>query len=139
MGVEPNAAGDFPQVAPSAYVHPSAILIGNVQIRDKVFVGPQAVIRADEPDPGGAVAPVIIGEGSNVQDCAEIHALGERDNRAEDLHCTRRDRLAGSILVSMSALTFVQIRMYNAYGMPIPTGCSLPRKVVEHLATWRVG
>ena len=76
MGLEPNAAGDYPQVAPSAHVHSSAVIIGSVHILEKVFVGPQAVIRADEPDADGAVAPVIIGQHSNIQDCAVIHALG---------------------------------------------------------------
>ncbi len=86
MVIEHNAAGDYPKVAPSACVHPNAVLIGNVEVHGKVFLGPQAVIRADEPDAGGAVAPIIVGEGSNVQDCAVIHAL------AGDIHCTRRDR-----------------------------------------------
>lgn len=76
MGIEHNAAGDYPKVATSACVHPSAVLIGNVEVHDMVFVGPQAVIRADEPDANGNVAPITICEGSNIQDCVVIHALG---------------------------------------------------------------
>ncbi|MCP4640551.1 MAG: carbonate dehydratase [bacterium] len=75
MGIEPNGTGDHPTISGSAYIHPSAVIIGNVQILDEVFVGPQAVIRADEPDADGVVAPIIIGERSNVQDCVVVHAL----------------------------------------------------------------
>jgi carbonic anhydrase/acetyltransferase-like protein (isoleucine patch superfamily) len=75
MAIEPNTVGDMPQVADSACVHPSAIIIGNVRILDRVFIGPQAVIRADEPDADGVVAPVVICERANLQDCVVIHAL----------------------------------------------------------------
>ncbi len=75
MAIEANTVGDMPEVADSACVHPSAIIIGNVRILDGVFVGPQAVIRADEPDADGVVAPVVICERANVQDCVVIHAL----------------------------------------------------------------
>ncbi len=75
MGLEKNGAGDYPTVEPTAYIHPTAVLIGNVQVGSGVFVGPQAVIRSDEADRNGAVQPIIIGDDSNVQDCAVIHAL----------------------------------------------------------------
>ena len=76
MSLESNPAGDYPQVSSTAYVHPSATLIGNVVVEDRVFVGPHAVIRADEPGPDGTVVSIVIGEGANIQDCAVIHALG---------------------------------------------------------------
>jgi len=76
MGLEANAAGDLPKIAPTAYVHPSAVVIGRVCIGDRVFIGPQAVIRADEPGPNGNIEPIVIDELTNVQDCAVIHALG---------------------------------------------------------------
>ena len=50
--------------------------MGKVIIKSRVFVGPFAVIRADEPGPDGTVQPIVIGEDSNVQDRAVIHALG---------------------------------------------------------------
>ena len=76
MGLEPNAAGDCPEVAPTAYVHPTATLIGKVLVEGRVFVGPHAVLRADEPGADGAVSPVVVCEGANVQDCVVVHALG---------------------------------------------------------------
>jgi len=76
MGLEANAAGHHPEIAPTAYVHPSATVIGRVRVGDRAFVGPHAVIRADEAGPDGTIEPIIIGECANVQDCAVIHALG---------------------------------------------------------------
>ena len=73
--LRPNPNGDMPKVDPSAYIDSTALLIGNVHIGPKVYVGPNAVIRADEADSNGKVAPIKIAEASNVQDAAIIHAL----------------------------------------------------------------
>lgn len=70
-----NPNGDTPKVDPSAYIDPTALLIGNVHIGPHVYIGPNAVIRADETDNAGKVAPIKIAEGSNVQDAVIIHAL----------------------------------------------------------------
>jgi carbonic anhydrase/acetyltransferase-like protein (isoleucine patch superfamily) len=58
-----------PKIETSAYVHPSAVVIGDVEIGANVFVGPHVSIRGDE---GG---PIVIGSGSNVQDHVVMHAL----------------------------------------------------------------
>ncbi|HLA85950.1 MAG TPA: hypothetical protein VJL29_14255 [Thermoguttaceae bacterium] len=76
MILEPNAAGHFPEIAPTARIHSTAVVIGRVRIGRRVFIGPHAVIRADETSTEGTVEPIVIGEKSNVQDCAVIHALG---------------------------------------------------------------
>jgi len=41
----------------TAFVDPSAQIMGNVHIGPEVYVGPLTVIRADEPDPDGKVHP----------------------------------------------------------------------------------
>lgn len=74
--LRPNPNGDWPQVDPTAYIDPSAQLIGNVHIGPEVFVGPNAIIRADEIDTHGCVHPVKIAARCNVQDGVIIHALG---------------------------------------------------------------
>jgi carbonic anhydrase/acetyltransferase-like protein (isoleucine patch superfamily) len=71
-----NHAGDKPIVHATATIHPSAVVIGNVQIGEKVFVGPNAVIRADEPCPEGNVEAIVIASEVNIQDGVIIHALG---------------------------------------------------------------
>lgn len=72
----PNPNGDWPQVDSTAYIDPTAQIIGKIDIGAKVFVGPNAVVRADETDDNGNVSPIEIGPECNVQDGVIIHALG---------------------------------------------------------------
>jgi len=65
-----NPDGDRPQVDDSAYIHPTAVIISKVSIGKNVFVGPEAVIRTDEPG-----SSIIIRDNCNVQDRVIIHAL----------------------------------------------------------------
>lgn len=58
--------GSTPSVDPSAYVAPGAFLSGSVSVGARASIWPAASIRAD-------IAPVTIGEESNVQDNAVIH------------------------------------------------------------------
>ncbi len=69
-----NPDGDLPQVSPSAFVDPTAILCGKVIIESGVFIGPYAVIRADETKDDGTMDPIIIGANSNVQDGVVVHS-----------------------------------------------------------------
>jgi carbonic anhydrase/acetyltransferase-like protein (isoleucine patch superfamily) len=58
--------GLTPQVHPTAFVAPTAILVGDVIVEARASVWYGAVIRAD-------YAPVIVRAGANVQDNAVIH------------------------------------------------------------------
>jgi carbon dioxide concentrating mechanism protein CcmM len=58
-----------PKIDPSAYVHPSSSIIGDVRIGADVLIAPGTSIRADEGN------PFYIGEGTNVQDGVVIHGL----------------------------------------------------------------
>ncbi len=88
-GIRPNPVGDWPEIDPTAFVDPSAQIMGNVRIGPRVYVGPQTVIRADEIGDDGAVQPVIIEADAYVQDGVIIHAragsvvhIGSRSNIA---------------------------------------------------------
>ena len=74
--IRPNPNGDWPKVDPTAYIDPTAQIIGNVHIGTEVFIGPNAVVRADEYDDKGQAQPIKIGSQCNVQDGVIIHALG---------------------------------------------------------------
>jgi len=73
--IRPNVVTDFnpsvdtPVIAPAAYVDRLASVIGSVDVGDQVFIAPFASIRGDEGQ------PIVIGDGSNVQDMAVIHAF----------------------------------------------------------------
>ncbi len=73
-GIRPNPVGDWPQIDSTSFVDPSAQIMGNVLIGPKVYVGPQAVIRADEVDSHGKVHPLIIKEECLIHDGVIIHA-----------------------------------------------------------------
>ena len=55
-----------PIVHPLAYVHPDAVLIGNVTIGAESTVWPGAVLRGD-------AGPIVIGMRTSIQDGAVIH------------------------------------------------------------------
>jgi len=59
-------SGAKPQVAESAWVAPQAVVIGRATLAERTSVWFNAVIRADNE-------PVMIGEGSNVQEGAVLH------------------------------------------------------------------
>ena len=69
-----NPSGHYPTVSEKAFIDPTAIICGNVIIEDNVFVGPYAVIRADEVNNSGSMEPIIIKQGSNIQDGVVIHS-----------------------------------------------------------------
>lgn len=69
-----NPMGDHPVVSESAFIDPTAIICGKVVVGDHVFIGPYAVIRADEVDEHGHMEAITIGAGSNIQDGVVIHS-----------------------------------------------------------------
>lgn len=72
--IRKNPSGDLPVIAVSAFVDPTAILCGKVIVEDNVFIGPYAVIRADETDADGNLEAIVIGADSNIQDGVVIHS-----------------------------------------------------------------
>ena len=58
--------GIVPVVDPSAYIHPTACLIGDVIIGAGCYVGPCASLRGD-------MGRIIIGAGGNIQDNCVLH------------------------------------------------------------------
>ena len=64
--------GVVPVVDPTAFVHETASLIGDVIIGPGCYVGPHASLRGD-------FGRIIVGEGSNVQDSCVVHAFPGAD------------------------------------------------------------
>ncbi len=59
-----------PDIHPEAYVHPDAVVIGDVRIGAHSSVWPSAVLRGD-------YGTISVGERTSVQDGAILHATGE--------------------------------------------------------------
>lgn len=64
--------GITPVIDPTAYVHPTAVLIGDVIVGPGVYIGPLASLRGD-------FGRIVLQEGSNVQDTCVIHGVGGND------------------------------------------------------------
>ena len=62
--------GKSPKIHPSAFIAPTAAIIGDVTIEENASVWYNAVLRAD-------FSPIMIRRGANVQDCAVIHTTPE--------------------------------------------------------------
>jgi phenylacetic acid degradation protein len=64
--------GITPVVHPSAYVHPDAVLIGDVIVGPRVYLGPAACLRGD-------FGRIVVEEGANIQDTCVLHAFPDHD------------------------------------------------------------
>ena len=72
--------GVIPVVDPSSFVHPQAVLIGDVIIGPRCYVGPGASLRGD-------MGRIVMGAGSNLQDNCVLHTFpGKEVVLEEDTH-----------------------------------------------------
>jgi len=84
--------GLVPVVSPSAFVHPQAVLIGDVIVGEHCYVGPCASLRGD-------FGRIILGAGANVQDCCVLHSFPAKDTLLEqDAHVGHGAMLHGCIV-----------------------------------------
>lgn len=97
--------GVIPVVDPSAYVHPTAVLIGDVIVGPNCYIGPAACLRGD-------FGRIVLRRGANIQDTCVVHGFPERDTVVEEnghighgaiLHScvVRKDALVGMNAVVM--------------------------------------
>ena len=146
--------GVTPVVHPSSFVHPSAVLIGDVIIGPGCYIGPCASLRGD-------FGRILIGAGANIQDNCIIHGFPEHDTVIEDdghighgaiLHCCHIGRNA---LVGMNAVVMDKARIgesaivaamaFVKAGMVVPPRCLVagtPARIVRELSpkemAWKV-
>ncbi len=69
-----NPQKQYPKISKTAWIAETAVIVGNVTIKDEVFVGPNAVIRADEPG-----SSIVIENRCNVQDNVVVHGLSDSE------------------------------------------------------------
>ena len=146
--------GITPVVHPDAYVHPSAVLIGDVHVGAGVYVGPAASLRGD-------FGRLVIEAGANIQDCSIVHGFPASDTVIEqDGHIghgavIHGARVCRNALVGMNAVVndnavvgesaIVAAMAFVKAGMQVPARslvAGIPARVVRELTAdemaWKV-
>lgn len=128
------ALGDQePDIDPSAYVHPDAIVIGAVSIGPESSVWPAAVLRGD---PGG----IVIGARTSIQDGTVVHTTPLTPTRVGDecvighlVHlegCTiGRGSLVGSGAIVLNGAVLEEECLVGA-GALVPGGLTVPSRAM---------
>ena len=135
----------IPVVDPTAFVHPTAVLIGDVIIGAGCYVGPGASLRGD-------FGRIILKPGSNVQDNCVMHSFPGQDAVVEEnghvghgaiLHgcVVGRDALIGMNAVVMDGAeigeaAFVGAMSFVRAGMIVPPRtlvAGVPARIVREL------
>lgn len=138
--------GVIPVIDPTAHVHPTAVLIGDVIVGPGCYVGPCASLRGD-------FGRIVLHKGANVQDTCVIHGFPDQDTVVEEnghighgavLHsCViRRDVLVGMNAVVMDeaeigAASIVAACAFVPAGMKVPPRslvAGMPAKVKRELS-----
>ncbi len=135
----------MPVVDPTAYVHETAVLIGDVIIGPGCLVGPGASLRGD-------IGRLTVEQGSNIQDNCIVHCFPGKDVLVEEnghighgavLHaCTiRRNALVGMHAVIMDDVvigpeSFVAAMAFVKAGTVVAARtlvAGIPAKVIREL------
>ncbi len=135
-----------PEVDPTAYVAPSAVVMGSVKIGPKASVWPTCVLRGDIED-------IIIGEGSNIQDGTVVHLADDLSARIGNhvtvghmamIHaCTIEDEcligmkatvLDGAVIGKHSIVGAGAVVTKNTVVPPGSLVLGMPAKVVKQLS-----
>ena len=106
--------GKRPEIGPGCYIHPTAVIIGDVVIGERCWIGPNTTIRSD-------FHKIRIGPRSDVQDNCVIHGetvLGTRTHMGHGA-IVHGATLGEGVLVAMNAVVL-------GPGGPGGTGLSWP-------------
>jgi len=131
MGQIYSYDGVIPVIDPTAFVHPSAVVIGDVIIGPGVYVAPCASLRGD-------LGRIVIGAGSNIQDTVVVHGFPRIDTTIEEnghighgavVHaCTlRRNVLIGMNAVVMDFAVIGESSIIAASAF-VPAQCEIPAR-----------
>ncbi len=137
--------GLVPVIDPTSFVHPDAVVIGDVIIGPNCYIGPCACLRGD-------FGRIVIGAGVNIQDGCVVHSFPDMEVRIEDnchvghgavLHgCTlRRNALIGinSVVMDHAVIgenSFVAAMAFVKSGMPAVADtlfAGIPAKEIRRL------
>jgi phenylacetic acid degradation protein len=145
MGGIYSIDGVVPVVDPNAFVHPDAVLIGDVEVGPDCYIGPNASLRGD-------MGRIVIGAGSNVQDGCVLHCFPGRETvLAPGAHVGHSAvlhgcRIGSGVLVGINAVVmdevvvgdraFIGAHSFVKTGMTVPSGslaAGSPARIVREL------
>lgn len=130
-----NKEALIPSIDSSAFVHPTAVLIGDVRLGQNVIVCPGAVLRADEG------SPIIISQGTNIQDGVIMHGLkGSRIEIGENCSIAHGAVIHGPCVIESDSFIGFNAVVYNSvlgkgcfvshcalvYGVNLPEASMIP-------------
>lgn len=137
--------GVVPVIDPAAFVHPDAVLIGDVIVGPGCYVGPGVSLRGD-------MGRLVMGKGANLQDNCIVHGFPGTDTTiGEDGHIGHGAVLHGCIvgrnaLVGMGAVVmdgaeigaeaFVAALAFVKAGFKVPPrslAAGMPARIVREL------
>ena len=138
--------GHAPRIDASAYIHPSAVVIGDVTIGARCYIGPHASLRGD-------FGAIRVGDGSNVQDGCVLHVgIGKTCVLGANSHVGHGAIVHGATLeadtmigmnavvmdhATIGARTIVAACAFVKAGFDVPPGVLLagvPGRVVRRLS-----
>ncbi|MFZ3359596.1 MAG: transferase hexapeptide repeat family protein [Xanthobacteraceae bacterium] len=136
----------IPVIDPTAYVHPAAVLIGDVIVGPRCYIGPAACLRGD-------FGRITLRDGANVQDTCVIHGFPDSDTIVEiDGHIGHGAMIHGAhigrnVLVGMNAVvmdradigesSIVAAMAFVREGTVVPPrslAVGIPARVIRHLS-----
>jgi phenylacetic acid degradation protein len=138
--------GVTPVIEPGAFVHPDAVLVGDVIVEEGCYIGPCASLRGD-------FGRIIVRAGSNIQDGCILHSLPGFDSvigknghigHGAIIHSAQ---LEANVLVGMNAVVMDHARIGDSAmiaamsfvkaGAEIPSGhlaAGVPARVLRELS-----
>jgi len=125
--------GLTPVVDPSAYVHPTAVLVGDVIVGPRAYIGPCACLRGD-------FGRIVVEEGANIQDTCMLHGFPGKDTvvgaevsvgHGAVLHgcVVRRGALIGMNAVLLHGCVIGEEALVAALSV-VPTGMIVPPRTL---------
>jgi phenylacetic acid degradation protein len=138
--------GKRPRVDKETFVHPHAVLIGDVEIEAGCYVGAGAVLRGD-------IGSIRIGNGSNVQENCVLHTFPDKfiilhpDTHIGHASILHGCEICSNVLVGMGSVVpegvkvnsdcLIGARTFIEFGTEIPAGSLVigaPAKVIRPIS-----
>ena len=109
--------GVRPVIAESSFIHPNAVIIGDVTIGENCYIGPLCSLRGD-------FGRIVVGSGANIQDNCVLHCFpGRRCTIDDNGHISQavsdHDCIADQHSIEVRYVLIEQ-RVFDDLGGPMP-------------------